>query len=250
MIRESASDKRKTRQMTGRGGRETAIGASAAECEELLLKLAHEVSRRHQLEGEIRAMRTELAWARAELAGTQAGEKRARHQALHDCLTMLPNRSFFCERLEHELAYTRSCRQSLALLYLDLDGFKSLNDAHGHDTGDKLLQIVAARLTRAVRGDDMESRLGGDEFACLLAGMPSQADLYRLASKLFNVVSAPLTVGNLELSVSPSIGIAISPNDGDSADELLKNADAAMYSAKRRKTRYAFADSRATAGAS
>jgi diguanylate cyclase (GGDEF)-like protein len=211
------------------------------EVERLRDKLAQETARRQQLETAVSAMHAELAWARAELAGTQAGEKRARHEALHDSLTMLPNRSYFRERLEHELAYMKSHRQTLALLYLDLDGFKGLNDTHGHDTGDKLLQIVGTRLARAVRSDDMVSRLGGDEFACLLSGVPRRAELYRVADKLFDVVSAPLSIGNVEMTVCPSIGIAISPSDGDTADELLKNADAAMYCAKRRKARYAFA---------
>jgi diguanylate cyclase (GGDEF)-like protein len=215
---------------------------SMTEIKELHATLAQEVSRRKQLELAVSAMRAELAWARAELAGTQAGEQRARHQALHDGLTSLPNRSYFCERLEHDLAYVRSRRETLALMYLDLDGFKDLNDAHGHDTGDKLLQIVAARLTRAVRGDDMVSRLGGDEFACLLSGMPTHADLDHLAAKLFDVVSAPLTIGKIEVTVRPSIGIAISPDHGLTADELLKQADEAMYCAKRNRAHHAFAN--------
>lgn len=214
---------------------------SMTELKELKATLAQEVSRRKQLELAVSSMRAELAWARAELVGTQAGEQRARHQALHDGLTSLPNRSYFCERLEHDLAYVRSRRQTLALMYLDLDGFKDLNDAHGHDTGDKLLQIVAARLTRAVRGDDMVSRLGGDEFACVLSGMPTRADLDHLAAKLFDVVSAPLTIGGIEVTIRPSIGIAISPDHGLTADELLKHADEAMYCAKRNKAHHAFA---------
>jgi diguanylate cyclase (GGDEF)-like protein len=221
---------------------EPARAKSLTELNELKATLEQEVSRRQQLELAVSAMRAELAWARAELIGTQAGEKRARHQALHDALTSLPNRSYFCERLEHDLAYVKSHDQTLALMYLDLDGFKDLNDAHGHDTGDKLLQIVAARLTRAVRGDDMVSRLGGDEFACLLSGVPTRGDLDHLAAKLFDVVSAPLTIGKIEVTVRPSIGIAISPDDGLTADELIKNADEAMYCAKRAKARHAFAD--------
>jgi diguanylate cyclase (GGDEF)-like protein len=213
-----------------------------AELEQLKIMFTREVARRHQAEQAVSNAEAELALARAELLGTQAGERRARHLALHDSLTALPNRNFFRERLDHELVYAESQRQALALLYLDLDGFKPLNDTHGHDAGDEMLKIVAARLARAVRADDMVSRLGGDEFACLLSGLPSRDRLGSLACKIFEVVSAPLKLGEIEVSVRPSIGIAVSPTDGHTAEVLLKNADAAMYRAKRRKTGYAFFD--------
>jgi diguanylate cyclase len=218
------------------------LASCVAELDQLKIMFTREVARRHQAEQAVSNAEAELALARAELLGTQAGERRARHLALHDSLTSLPNRNFFRERLDHELVYAESQRQALALLYLDLDGFKPLNDTHGHDAGDELLKIVAARLARAVRADDMVSRLGGDEFACLLPGLPSRDRLGRLASKLFEVVSAPLKLGKIEISVRPSIGIAVSPSDGHTAEVLLKNADAAMYRAKRRKTGYAFFD--------
>jgi diguanylate cyclase (GGDEF)-like protein len=213
-----------------------------AELEQLKVMFTREVARRHQAEQAVTNAQAELALARAELLGTQAGERRARHLALHDSLTALPNRNFFRERLDHELVYAESQRKALALLYLDLDGFKPLNDTHGHDAGDEMLKIVAARLARAVRADDMVSRLGGDEFACLLPGLPSRDRLGSLAGKLFQVVSAPLKLGKIEVSVRPSIGIAVSPTDGHTAEVLLRNADAAMYRAKRRKTGYAFFD--------
>ena len=188
-----------------------------------------------------------LAQARAELAGTQAQESRARHLALHDELTQLPNRSFFRERMEHALAQREQQGQSLALLTLDLDGFKLINDAHGHDTGDAVLRIVAARLARAVRATDMVSRLGGDEFACLMANLHSRDQLSRLACKLFDAVSAPLKTGKLTFNVCPSIGIAIGPSDGVTAEALLESADGAMVRAKRQQTVYAFFDRRVDA---
>jgi diguanylate cyclase (GGDEF)-like protein len=203
--------------------------------------LAHDLGRFQQLELDLFDTRTALAQARAELDGTRAGEQRARHLAQHDSLTLLPNRSHFRERLDDALGLSdHPLRQPLAVLYLDLDGFKPINDRHGHDAGDELLRIVAARLSRAVRAGDMVSRLGGDEFACLLADLPGRQQLCQLACKLFDAVSAPVKVGKLQLTVRPSIGIAICPTDGATTDALLKSADAAMYAAKRDRTGYAF----------
>jgi len=222
------------------------IRASVLDCvaalDQLHTTLAHELSRRRQLQHEIFDAQAALAQARAELVGTRAGERHARHLALHDSLTTLPNRSFFRERLDHALAHVDPQPPALAVLYLDLDGFKSINDTHGHDAGDELLRIVAARLTRAVRAEDVVSRVGGDEFACLLADLLDREKLSHLACKLFDTVSAPLRIGQLQLTVRPSIGIAICPTDGVSAEALLKSADTAMYRAKRHQTGYAFFD--------
>jgi diguanylate cyclase len=202
--------------------------------------LARDLDRCRQLELDLSDAQAALARARAELADTQAGELRARHLALHDSLTLLPNGSHFRDRLDDALGLNNPRRQPLAVLYLDLDGFKPINDRHGHHTGDELLRIVAARLARAVRAGDMVSRLGGDEFACLLADRPGRKQLRQLACKLFDAVSAPVKVGQLELTVHPSIGIAICPTDGATTDALLRSADAAMYAAKRDRTGIAF----------
>lgn len=200
------------------------------------------LDRLRQLEHEIFNIRAELATARVELINMRENEKNARYLSLHDDLTSLPNRSFFRQRLDRALADKEPPHQALAVLYLDLDGFKPLNDAHGHDAGDELLRIVAARLTRAVRAEDMVSRVGGDEFACLLAGVPNRQQVQHLACKLFDAIAAPLKIGTLEFSVRPSIGIATCPTDGATTDTLLKCADAAMYRAKRQRTGYAFSE--------
>lgn len=210
--------------------------------DELHAKLMNEFDRRQQLEREITDAQNALTQTRAELVGIQADAQRARHSALHDGLTALPNRSFFRERLDHALAQSGTTRQAFAVLYLDLDNFKPINDAYGHGAGDELLRIVAARLRRAVRAEDLVSRMGGDEFACVLGGLPGHEQLCLMACKLLDAVSAPLYIGNLELSVRPSIGIAICPTDGANAELLLKNADTAMYRAKRQKIGYAFFD--------
>jgi len=204
--------------------------------------LLHELDRCEQLEMTLFDTQTALAQARAELVGTQAGELRARYLAAHDSLTSLPNRGFFGERLERALAHAAPQRQALAVLYLDLDGFKPINDLHGHAVGDELLRVVSARLSRVVRADDMVSRVGGDEFACLLVNLSDREQLIQLAGKMFDVVTAPCLIGAHKLSVRPSIGIAVCPTDGTTAEALIRCADAAMYRAKRDQTGHAFFD--------
>jgi diguanylate cyclase (GGDEF)-like protein len=202
--------------------------------------LAQARGRHLRIERELRDAQAKLAKARAELAGTQAGERRARHLAQHDQLTTLPNRGFFRQRLDEALAPRDAEPSGLAVMFVDLDGFKPINDRHGHATGDELLRIVAARLARSIRAEDMACRMGGDEFACLLRDVMTRERLSHLACKLFDAVSAPLKIGDLELTVRPSIGIAICPADGDNADALITRADRAMYRAKRRQLGYAF----------
>lgn len=231
--------------LQGESGR---VRARVLECmtalDQLHTTLAHELGRRQQLELEVFDALTALAQARADLTGTRAGEKRARHLAMHDSLTSLPNRRHFFEQLDAALTREQPRRDALAVLYIDLDRFKAINDAHGHEAGDELLRIVAVRMARAVRDQDIVSRLGGDEFACLLANLPGRQQLCHLAGKLFDAVSAPVTIGALRLTVCPSIGIAICPTDGMTAEALLKSADGAMYRAKQDRTGYAFVDRR------
>lgn len=227
-------------------GMSCVVQASVRECvsalDQLHLTYTHEQARRQHLERELLSAQMQLAHTLAELAGTQAGEQRARHQALHDDLTNLPNGIGFRARLNRRLSGADLPRPPLAVLYLDLDGFKHINDTHGHHIGDELLRIVALRLTRAVRAEDVVSRLSGDEFACMLAEMPSREQLATLAHKLGESVSAPLKVGQLRLTVAVSIGIAMCPKDGVSTVQLLQHADRAMHHAKRQGSGYAFFD--------
>src|SRR5208282_6430193 len=199
-----------------------------------------ELSVLDKLETELAGVRRARAAARLEILSIQSAEKSARFLALHDGLTSLPNLRFFRLRLEQALAREPRSRQSLAVLYFDLDGFKQLNDAHGHHVGDELLRIVGSRLAHAVRAEDMVSRLGGDEFVCLRTGEPGRNQLAALACKLFDAVRAPMRIGRHDLSVRPSIGIAIAPDDGLDADELMQHADAAMYRAKRQRSGHEF----------
>ncbi len=219
--------------------------------EQLRPSLAQERGCGARQERELQDLRAALAAARRELAGTRDGERRALHLAEHDSLTALPNRGSFQARLDQALARPAGSDEAqaptLAVLFLDLDNFKPINDRHGHQTGDELLRIVAQRLSRAVRGGDMVCRLGGDEFACLLATPMGREQVSQVASKLFDAISAPLSVGPLELRVRPSIGIAVSPNDGRTTAALLQHADLAMYRAKRRQLGYTFFDGRVDA---
>lgn len=200
-----------------------------------------EVRLRESLEQDLRRVQGALTDMSKKLAETLADVNRARHQASHDELTSLPNRRHFQSRLRSVLSDQKINRPPLALLYLDLDQFKWINDSHGHDTGDELLKIVGARLVRGLRAGDMVCRMGGDEFACLLMGPVKRRELRLIASKLYELVSAPAQVGPHEFTVTPSIGIAVHPDDGRAVNELLKSADVAMYSAKRWRSRYAFA---------
>ncbi|MCK6369938.1 MAG: GGDEF domain-containing protein [Gammaproteobacteria bacterium] len=222
---------------------------------QLQAKLQEEIARHREVEREVLALRAALVNTRAELTGAEARTRQARYLALHDSLTSLPNRGCFREHLKHALAGVTPPRPGFAVLYLDLDEFKPINDRYGHDAGDELLRITAARLACAVRAEDMMSRLGGDEFACLLADSLNRQQLAHLACKLVDTVSAPVQIGGLALTVRPSIGIAIYPADGASPEVLLRSADTAMYHAKRLHTGYAFferctgADPRRTASA-
>jgi diguanylate cyclase (GGDEF)-like protein len=208
--------------------------------EQLQHRIDSELARRLQSADQASHLRDALNRLRLELAGAQAGERRARHESLHDGLTALPNRVHFRQRLEQALALLQRASRPLGLLYLDLDGFKPVNDAYGHGAGDELLRIVAARLRHALRANDLVGRIGGDEFACLLPDVTDRPQLGLIARKLLDAVAAPVKIGSVQVSVPASIGIALCPTDGVSADDLLSNADAAMYRAKRQRLGFAF----------
>lgn len=177
----------------------------------------------------------------AKLATVTHDEQAARHAAMHDALTGLPNRTLFENRVEHGLAQAKRHDRTLAVMFLDLDGFKRINDAHGHDVGDALLQTIAGRLRDHARDDDTVSRFGGDEFVYLLTEIEGDEDAVLVAQKIANAIQLPCQLSVGTLVIKPSIGIAIFPRDGKSCSALLKSADTAMYAAKRDKSGYAFA---------
>jgi diguanylate cyclase (GGDEF)-like protein len=167
---------------------------------------------------------------------------RAQRLANVDSLTSLPNRRYFMRKLSRTLAGAKSRGRALAVVFLDIDDFKQINDQHGHEAGDKLLRIVARRLSHCVRSDDVVSRLGGDEFACMLTGDASRDIVEHVAAKLLDTLSTPAMIGNLQVSVRPSVGIAMFPGDGTNSASLLRHADAAMYHAKQRRSGCSFFD--------
>ena len=174
-----------------------------------------------------------------EVAKTQ--EEKSSHAALHDSLTGLPNRALFNDRLDHGLNQASRHQWTLAIFFLDLDGFKMINDTHGHDSGDVVLKIIAERLCAITRADDTLSRYGGDEFLYLLMEVRYKKDITAIVKKIIAEVEKPCKVGKLNLIVKSSIGISVFPKNGKTADVLLKSADAAMYQAKKNKSGYAFA---------
>ncbi len=159
-------------------------------------------------------------------------DARIEHLAYHDSLTGLPNRALLMDRLALSLAHAQRQATQLAVLFLDLDRFKTINDSLGHLLGDQLLKRVAARLRGALRDDDTVARLGGDEFVILLPEVPDLADAAHVADKLMAALAPPFQVGEHELHVTGSLGVSLFPRDGDDAETLLKYADTALYKAK------------------
>ncbi|MEG5066453.1 CHASE2 domain-containing protein [Microcoleus sp. B3-A4] len=163
------------------------------------------------------------------------------HQAYHDALTGLPNRQMFYECLHRSLEIASTSQELVALLFLDLDGFKSINDTLGHNMGDLLLKTVASRLKKCLRGSDTISRLGGDEFTVILPVIPGREDAAKVAEKICDAIMQPFILEEHTVSVTTSIGISLYPIDGQEPEILVKNADAAMYRAKERgKNQYQF----------
>jgi diguanylate cyclase (GGDEF)-like protein/PAS domain S-box-containing protein len=162
---------------------------------------------------------------------------RLEYMAQHDQLTGLPNRTLFLDRLQTALARARRGRTRLAVLYLDLDKFKQVNDTLGHTVGDQLLQEVARRLTRCVRESDTAGRLGGDEFIVLLDGIKQFEDAASVAGKIFASLSEPYELATATLQIGPSIGIAVFPENGGNGNELIHHADNEMYRVKRERRR-------------
>ncbi len=154
------------------------------------------------------------------------------HQAQHDALTGLPNRMLFLDRLRQAMAYAQRKQQLVAVLYLDLDRFKIINDTLGHTSGDELLREVAARLGGCLRKSDTLARMGGDEFTVVLTELSDPQDATHVASKLMESLRDPVQVGGREFVISVSVGISIYPNDGEDVEVLMTNADVAMYRAK------------------
>jgi len=212
-----------------------AVEAKVQEASEKLsivnLSLKDEIKERHVLEGK---------WA----AITEQGKVDLR-AALHDPLTGLPNRALFYDRLEHGFHHAKRHGWRLALMFVDLDDFKIINDTYGHDAGDSVLRTIAERLKENIRGDDTVSRHGGDEFVILISEVREGTNISLIAEKIIKKIQAPCNISTRDLtfsrSIMASIGISIFPKDDATADTLVTSADTAMYEAKRNKSKYFFA---------
>ncbi len=166
-------------------------------------------------------------------------QQQLEHLAHYDALTNLPNRVLLADRLQQAIIQTQRHPQSLAVVYLDLDGFKVVNDQHGHNVGDELLIILAQRMKVLLRESDTLARIGGDEFVAVLVGFEKPQDCTQVLDRLLQAIATPVTVGAAELHISASIGVTLYPQDGAEADQLIRHADQAMYVAKQTgKNRY------------
>ncbi|MFD2366030.1 EAL domain-containing protein [Pseudoduganella sp. GCM10020061] len=199
---------------------------------------AAEAVRRARDELEVRVLErtAELAGANALLQGEiverRQAEARVHHMAYHDTLTGLPNRALLADRLDRAMLGAQRSERKLAVMFLDLDRFKTINDSLGHLTGDHLLKEVAARLCQSVRASDTVARLGGDEFVVLVPGIRNADESAQVAQKIIDALAAPVPFEGRTLHITPSIGICVYPDDGHDVETLMRHADAAMYHAK------------------
>jgi diguanylate cyclase (GGDEF)-like protein len=228
---------------------EEKVQECADELHEVNQVLAEGISGQNEINRELRKMGRKLAatqhmlsHAQDVLAVAEEAAEQAVQRTFRDFVTGIPNRELFNDRLEQAIALAQRNGWILAVMFIDLDRFKAINDTHGHAVGDKVLQAVAQRLSEQIRSGDTICRWGGDEFLYLLVNPQSRDNIERISRKVLDAVSKFLTIDHLALSIEPSIGIAVYPTDGNTAEELLANADAAMYRAKKTKTGYVFFD--------
>jgi len=211
---------------------EQKVARAAEDLIRVNIELAKEIDERLVIESELADTKTELVNVRNDLSKSQDKEEETRKIALHDALTGLPNRVLFDHNLSQGLTQAKRHDWGLAVLFIDIDKFKSINDSYGHDLGDQVLLMVANRLKSLIREEDTVSRWGGDEFMCLLLEVKQEADVTRLAEKMVDQIAKVCEFNGVVLSIRASIGIAIYPADGETIDILFKNADKAMYKAK------------------
>jgi diguanylate cyclase (GGDEF)-like protein len=179
---------------------------------------------------DIVAYLADVTW---QIVEQKRAEETITRMAYHDPLTGLPNRMLFNDRLNLAMPSARRRQERLALMMMDLDGFKEVNDTLGHEVGDRLLQLVAERLTSLVRESDTVARIGGDEFSLLLPGVADIEDAATAADKIVRGFDRAFVLDGHELRVTTSVGIALYPEDGEDAGSLMRHADRAMYEAKR-----------------
>lgn len=186
--------------------------------------------------------RQALADTEVALVTAKGEEKKAQLRALHDSTTGLPNRDLFDDRLAHAISLAARQSWTLAVMFLDLDCFKNINDTHGHAAGDRVLKEVAKRLLHHSRDEDTVCRNGGDEFLYLLVNPQGSENIERIAGAVLENIAQPIDIDGLQLVINSSIGIAVYPDNGATGEQLIRNADTAMYRAKKRMNGYVFFD--------
>ena len=211
---------------------EQKVAGAAGDLHQAHIELAQEVTERAVIETELADTKTDLVEALDDLSKSRAKEERTRMASLQDALTGLPNRLSFEQDLDRGLRQAKRRGSGLAVLFIDIDKFKSVNDSHGHGLGDKVLLMTANRLKSFLRDEDTVSRWGGDEFVCLLLEVKEEADVTRLAEKMADRIAEACELDGIVLSIRARIGVAVYPADGETADALFKNADTAMFKAK------------------
>ncbi len=219
------------------------LGQTAAAFNEMSSKLALLDRNRTQAEDEIKTLNAELE-ERVELRTSQLESlnKELEYRSLHDSLTQLPNRTLFQDRLAQTLLLAHRNRNGFALMTLDLDRFKQINDVLGHQTGDLVLQEVSARIRRLLRQSDTVARVGGDEFVLLLPTASTAEQAAVAATKILQAVNEPLRISGQSIDIGASIGIAVFPQHGEDAATLVRHSDSAMYVAKRNQSGYTIYD--------
>lgn len=222
------------------------VGSKVQECADDLCEvtetIADGIKHQRMTEAALAEARRALADTQAELQRAKEAEATARLKALHDSTTGLPNRELFDNRLDQAIRAAKRHGWTLAVMFFDLDRFKTINDTHGHATGDAVLQEVANRLSAHAREEDTVCRTGGDEFLYLLINPQARHNVEHIARSVSERVGQDILLSGTPLNVKASVGIAVYPGDADTGEQLIKLADAAMYLAKHRQSEYAFAD--------
>ena len=227
---------------------ERRVQGCADDLQQVTDNLARGVDEVKAVELALNRSREALAESEAALAASRDAERTATQIAMHDQKTGLPNRTLFDDRLAQAIAGAERHGWLLAVMFLDLDRFKLVNDTHGHGAGDVVLTTVAERLLRNARDEDTVCRNGGDEFLYLLINPKDREAVARIATLVREAIEAPIGLGGLQLVITPSIGIALFPEHGQSGQTLITRADAAMYRAKQLGRHCEFAEPRLDSG--
>ncbi len=221
---------------------ETKVQECADELHEVNETLAAGINDLKQTEIGLMKIQNSLVHTETALAAAQEAERNARMRAMHDSTTGLPNRDLFDDRLTHAISLAERHDWTLAVMFLDLNRFKNINDTHGHAAGDGVVKEIAKRLSQRCRDEDTVCRNGGDEFLYLLINPQGTMNIERIAGALLKDIAQPIDLDDLQVIVTSSIGVAIYPGNGVTPDQLVRNADAAMYHAKKCKRGCAFFD--------